>query len=368
VRLLALALLACAMAQSALAQGAPDWIIASPDGRASAGQRFELVVIAPQGEEPPEELSLRLISKAEDRIISLTAVGVPSGAQRIYAADMPSDLTGVVALELVGRSSSVLSLAVTAKPDPDALRALTGAYGDAAVEPPLSENDPMYFVVGAREGWNARFQLSFKYRLFDQASGFGRDQPWLAGLYFAYTQNSLWDLESASKPFNNTSYRPSLFWRWQRSDDKTWIDGVRAGFEHESNGEEGAASRSINILFLRPEWRWELRGGDSFSFTPKIYGYLDKEDNPDIQKYRGYVDWRFRYDMHGQWIFTPVVRVGTSGKASLLVDASWRIRDLKFGPVGGYLQFQYFNGYGEDILNYNVRQPAQFRIGFASVP
>ena len=45
---------------------------------------------------------------------------------------------------------------------------------------------------------------------------FGRDQPWLAGFYFAYTQNSLWDLDSASKPFNNTSSRPSLFWRWQQ--------------------------------------------------------------------------------------------------------------------------------------------------------
>jgi phospholipase A1/A2 len=226
----------------------------------------------------------------------------------------------------------------------------------------------MYFVVGARDGWTARFQLSFKYRLFDQASGFGKDSPWLSGFYFGYTQNSIWDLESDSKPFRDTSYRPSLFWRWERTDDKTWVDGMRAGLEHESNGQTGDLSRSVNIAFVRPEWRWQLREGGSFEFTPKIYGYLDKKDNPDIQQYRGYVDWRFRYDAGGDWIATPVVRVGTSGKGSVLLDVSKRVRDLKFGPVSGYLQFQYFNGYGEDILDYNVRRPSQFRIGFAIVP
>jgi|KBSMisStaDraftv2_1062788.scaffolds.fasta_scaffold02267_3 outer membrane phospholipase A len=369
-------LVACLLIATAAARGfaaekgtLPDWIIASADGRATAGQRFELVVIGPQGEEPPDELQLRIKSAAaEERIVTATAIGVPTGAQRVYAADMPSNVVGPISIEIAGRSSSVLSMIVAATPDSDALRALTGAYGEPGVEPPLSENDPMYFVVGARDGWSARFQLSFKYRLFDQGSGYGKDQPWLAGFYFAYTQNSIWDLDSASKPFRDTSYRPSLFWRWERADDKTWIDGLRAGFEHESNGKEGDLSRSINILFVRPEWRWKLHEGGSFEFTPKVYGYLDKEDNPDIQKYRGYVDWRFRYDSGANWIATPVLRVGTSGKASLLVDVSYRIRELKFGPVGGYLQFQYFTGYGEDILDYNVKNPAQFRIGFAIVP
>jgi outer membrane phospholipase A len=344
----------------------PDWIIASADGRASAGQRFELIVIGPPNAELPDELQARLKVDVDERIVTLVAVGLPTATQRVYAGDMPANLAGPVTIELIGRSSSTLTLTVTGKPD--TLHALTGQGGDPRVEPPLSENDPIYFVVGARDGWSARFQLSFKYRLFDHGSGFGRDQPWLAGFYFAYTQTSAWDLESDSKPFRDTSYRPSLFWRWQRTDDKTWIDGLRAGYEHESNGKEGDLSRSINTLFVRPEWRWKLRDGDFFEFTPKVYGYLDKADNPDIQKYRGYVDWRFRYDAGGEWITTPQLRIGTSGKASLQLDVSKRIRDLKFGPVSGYLQFQYFTGYGEDILDYNVKRPAQLRIGFAIVP
>jgi outer membrane phospholipase A len=29
---------------------------------------------------------------------------------------------------------------------------------------------------------------------------------------------------------------------------------------------------------------------------------------------------------------------------------------------------QYFNGYGEDILDYNMKRKSQLRIGFAIVP
>lgn len=246
-------------------------------------------------------------------------------------------------------------------------------HGAAAAEPPpgepalpISDNDPMYFVLGLRDGANARFQLSFKYRLFDYGSGFGRGQPWLAGLYFGYTQTSLWDLASESRAFRDTSYTPSLFWIWRRTDERTWIDAVRVGVEHESNGDEGARSRSLNTVFVRPEWRWQS-GERKLEFTPRINGYVDKGENPDIANYRGFVDWRVRYDSGGLWITTAVARAGSSG-GSLLLDLSRRTRDVKLGPVSGYLHAQYFNGYGESILDYNVRRKSQLRLGFAIVP
>ena len=62
------------------------------------------------------------------------------------------------------------------------------------------------------------------------------------------------------------------------------------------------------------------------------------------------------------------VCLGTAGKGSLLLDLSKRTRDLQFGPVSGYLHVQYFNGYGEDILDYNFRRRSQLRVGFAIVP
>ena len=347
------------------AAATPDWLIASPDGRVSAGEPFALIVVGTTREPPPDELDLRVRSEPDERTIRLRATSATVHGRRSYTGVMPAGLAGAVILDLAGRNSSVLQLNVT----PQAQRAPPGERRDLReYEPPLSENDPMYFIFGAREGYSARFQLSFKYRLFDTGTGFGRDRPWLSGLYFGYTQNSLWDLSSESKAFRDTSYRPQLFWKWDRTDEKTFVDSVRIGVEHESNGRDLERSRSINIAFVRPEWHRELAGGHAIQFTPKIYSYLEREENPDISAYRGYVDWRLRYDAAGDWIATAVARRGTLGKGSVLLDLSKRARDLRFGPVGGYFHLQYFNGYGEDILDYNLRRKAQVRIGFAIVP
>jgi len=269
-----------------------------------------------------------------------------------------------VAIRVADPPSNVVMLTVTRS---DRVQSLTGA-AEGEQEPPLSENEAMYFVIGASSHWSARYQLSFKYRLFDNDAGFGKERPWLTGLYFAYTQTSLWDLESESKPFFDTSYRPSLFWRWLRTDDRTWIDAVRVGLEHESNGQGGTDSRSLNIAFIRPEWRWKTSTLGNYEFTPKAYIYLDKGDNPDIQQYRGYVDWRGRWDSGDDWIVTLLGRVGTARKGSIQVDVARRARDLKMGPVSGYFYLQYFNGYGESLRDYDQRHTAQLRFGLAIIP
>lgn len=359
MRLLAQCLVLPLLLCAAAARAAPDWILASEKARAQAGERFELIVLNLGGAPLPAELAVKLKADVDERVVTLRSDGA-----RAYSGVMPAGLAGTVTLQLAGQESNELMLLVAARVD--TVQALTGRR--AGDEPPLSENDPMYFIVGAREGYSARFQLSFKYRLFDLGTGFGRDQPWLSGLYFGYTQNSLWDLSSESKAFRDTSYRPSLFWRWERTDEKTFIDALRAGLEHESNGRDGPRSRSLNIAFVRPEWHWRRADGGHFELTPKFYGYFDHEENPDIHRYRGYADWRARYDAAGEWIATGVARLGTSGKGSVLLDFSKRVRDLRFGPVSGYFHVQVFTGYGEDILDYNVRRKAQLRLGFAIVP
>ena len=70
-RLLAALLLAAAGAHGFAAErGAlPDWILASADGRAIAGQRFELLVVGPPGEEPPKELQVRFKSDVDELLI-----------------------------------------------------------------------------------------------------------------------------------------------------------------------------------------------------------------------------------------------------------------------------------------------------------
>jgi outer membrane phospholipase A len=340
----------------------PAWLLVAPQ-RVIAGERFEVIVVAPPNQALPDELDLRVNVDVAELVLRAQAQTPAEAGRRRYAATMPARAGGPATLALAGRDSNAIALVIARR---DSVQRLTGRE-QALEEPPLSEEEPVYFVVGANHGTNARFQLSFKYRLFDPTSGFGAERPWLVGFYFAFTQTSLWDLSAQSKPFHDTAYKPSFFWRWQRVDERTWIDGARLGFEHESNGQAGETSRSINTLFVRPEWRWAV-GTGTVEFTPKVYTYLSKGENPDIPLYRGYVDWRLRYDAGGQWITTALLRVGTAGKATALVDMSRRTRDLKVGPLSGYLHLQYFNGYGESILDYNVRDPWQLRIGLAIVP
>lgn len=349
--------------QAAFAQS-PDWLLVSESARAQAGARFELLLAAPEGAVLPDEISVQLRSGVAEADLKMQAVAPAASGRRRYAALLPASSSGAVSIRLADPPSNTVALIVARS---DTVQTLTGAP-EGEQEPPLSENEPMYIVVGARDDWSARFQLSFKYRLFDYDTGVGRQAPWLAGFYFGYTQTSIWDLSGESKPFRDTTYRPSLFWRWLRTDDRTWLDALRAGLEHESNGGQGASSRSLNIAFVQPEWRWKTASLGSYEFTPKLYYYFDKGENDDIDRYRGYVDWRFRWFSGDNWIFTALARMGAAHKGSVQLDLARRARDLRIGPVSGYWYVQYFDGFGESLIDYNVRRPSQLRVGFAIVP
>jgi outer membrane phospholipase A len=232
-------------------------------------------------------------------------------------------------------------------------------------EPVLSANEPIYFVVGS--GGTARFQLSFKYRMFDPGSLPVAWFPLLAGLYFGYTQTSIWDVSAKSAPFRDTSYRPSFFWQGAPRGKGLMPDLWRAGFEHESNGQEGVNSRSINTLFAQPVWRAEFSNGRTLIFAPKLYGYSEKANNPDIQRYRGYVDWNLRFGHEDGWLLATRLRRGTAGHRSAQFDLSYPLRHPLFARTGGFVHFQLFTGYGETMLDYNVNRGTQARLGFSIV-
>src|SRR5690606_20844472 len=195
------------------------------------------------------------------------------------------------------------------EPDP-VLRAT-----DTTPPPALQTHEPMYFLVGRREGMtSARFQLSFKYRFFDERNPLRRIAP-VDKLYFGYTQTSIWDLSEDSSPFRDTVYRPSLFYFdpdvWSSTDGSHTI-GLSAGLEHASNGRGGDDSRSINIAFVEPSWRKFLSDSKWYvSVSPKLWAYLDKEDNPDIADYYGYGALSLKLGRVDGWLFGARWRKGT---------------------------------------------------------
>ncbi|WP_413816468.1 phospholipase A [Pigmentiphaga sp.] len=231
----------------------------------------------------------------------------------------------------------------------------------------LSPYEPVYFSLGLRPDLNARFQISLKFRLFQpdnaQESGFFNN------LYLGYTQTSLWDLGGESAPFRDSSYRPAVFWlserAWESADRRKAL-GLESGFEHESNGREGDTSRAINSLYARPMLSYRFDDGSTVSFGPKIKYYLSREGNPDIADYRGHVDYQVRWAKPDGLMLSALARKGYE-KGSVQLDMAYPLRKLGLGNLNGFLHVQYFNGYGETLLDYNRRARSQLRIGLMIV-
>jgi outer membrane phospholipase A len=369
-------LLCCCIA----ADAAAGWLIATADESAEVGALLEFQVVRPDVAQVwPATLRLRLQRDgATVGEIDLRADDVDGeGLRRRYRAPLPSLPAGLLRATLADRPSNRLALVVRPAGSVDTLERMAGPSpaGDGVrldplpdEEPALSANEPMYIVAGARDGLDARFQLSFKYRLFDAQSLPARLFAPLARLHFGYTQTSLWDLGENSRPFRDTSYRPSLFWQGRVGESGGLVpDYLRGGYEHESNGRDGDKSRSIDMLFVQPAWRREFADGSTFFFAPRVHTYLDRGDNRDIARYRGHADWIMRYGKEDGWILSARLRRGTAGYGSGQLDLSFPLREPLFSRVGGFLHFQVFSGYGETLLDYNVKRPPQFRIGFSIV-
>ena len=230
-------------------------------------------------------------------------------------------------------------------------------------------HEPMYFLIGGRDPVSARFQFSFRYRIFDEQGVVAENIPVASGLYFGFTQTSLWDLQSESKPFRDSSFRPSLFYRFALDDpDKRGSLALSGGYEHESNGQEDMPSRSIDTLFVRADARLRLsESGTYLGVVPKAWTYLDREDNPDIARYRGHAELGLRLGRDDGWLFSTLIRRGTEGKMGTQYDLSYPIRRSVFSGVGAFVHLQAFKGYGETLLEYDENKEAQYRIGVSLV-
>jgi len=229
----------------------------------------------------------------------------------------------------------------------------------------LSFFEPMFFAVGDGSDANAKMQLSFKLRLYEPTDKTSRD--FVDNMYFGYTQSAFWDLTSYSKPFIDTNYMPSFFYYIPNTDWRVGGNavGFAAGIEHESNGKDEPESRSLDVLFVRPYFNFGDTRDFHWSASPNLYAYIEKSENSDIAKYRGYGDLHLSYGKDNDWQAAWILRKGTSTeKFSAELQATYPINQWYPG-VSGYLMLQAFTGYGEYLLDYNEREPWSVRIGYA---
>ena len=386
--LLVAALLTTTSFAASLASAEISLSIAGARSEAQA-VRFDLLVLnddATRGDQHvvPARLPVRVttaynafdaVAVREDETAADETVEVRAGGFARVAYVVTEQTTGEVSVTLrdapattpttrtSSRPSNPIDLIV--KPDPE-YRSELGLVEHLANR--IKPHEPIYIIAGDEDP-TTKFQFSFKYQILNPEGPIARKVPALAGVYFAYSQTSLWDLGDASNPFFDSVYRPEMLVSYENlerfiADPRDgspllpeWIElAAQAGYRHESNGRDGEDSRSLNYAYVRPIVTF--RGARTWFLTlaPTFYTYVgDLSDNPDIRDYRGHVELRAVVGQGGGVQLAAIGRLGDNGdqKGSIELDLSVPIRKISAGNFDVYFHTQYFAGYGETLLTYD---------------
>jgi len=202
------------------------------------------------------------------------------------------------------------------------------------------------------EQQEAKYQISIKAPIYD----YHRHE--LEGIYVGITLKAWWQIynESLSKPFRETNYEPELFYQWVPTYDLGVIDlvGFHLGINHQSNGQSNAFSRSWNRIFASTMFRHE-----KFYATLKTWYRIPEDekedpldpsgdDNPDIEDFMGNFELELGATYEGI-NFTAMLRnnLQSDNKGAFELNATYPISS-RFA-----LLLQYFNGYGESLIDYD---------------
>jgi outer membrane phospholipase A len=238
----------------------------------------------------------------------------------------------------------------------------------------IVRHEPVYFLIDpgiGAEPVTAKFQVSVAFALVadprqSREPGHGR----IDGLYVAYSQTSFWDLESESKPFLDSSYRPEGFWhhRLPAGTLGSVSAALEPGFQHESNGKAGDDSRSYNTVFLRAPWTWILGDGPVLGAEAKVLAYVgDLSENPEIERYRGHGELVVRLGEDDGWMAMARGRLGEDwDRGSVELSVSHPLDVWSDGWAGGYLYMQTFLGWSESLAGYDQKtEQPRLLVGWA---
>lgn len=209
----------------------------------------------------------------------------------------------------------------------------------------------------AYDNVEVKFQISLKAQAVEDLFGDNGD------LYFAYTQQSLWqayDFDNSS-PFRDTNYEPEMFVTFDTDFDVFGLQNrmIVLGAVHQSNGRGNEdLSRSWNRIFA-------IFGLDRGNFAMAIKPWYripedeEEDNNPNIEDYIGYGDLKMAYK-YGAMEFAAILRNNLQtddNRGSVQLDWTFPLaREIR-----GYVQ--YFNGYAETLLDYDHKDE-RIGIGF----
>jgi len=183
-------------------------------------------------------------------------------------------------------------------------------------------------------------------------------------LMLTYTQKSYWKLYRQSAPFEDNTYNPGLMLIKPVIKDNRLLGVASLALEHESNGKDSLDSRGWNYLVFSGLYNFN----SAFSVQLKLWagildqGYpdLDGGGNPDYFKYRGYGLLGFHFKSPNDMVrlsayINPRPDFGHFNTEAEL-NFKFKAKSIQ------YLYIQWYNGYCENMLDYN-RYTSMVRAG-----
>lgn len=206
-----------------------------------------------------------------------------------------------------------------------------------------------YFIFGCpighgirRDNTNIKFQISIAQRLTKSTLPLG------TYLFLFYSQKCFWNVLENSMPMTDLNFNPGIGLTKPLFVKNRFVGKINLIVEHESNGRDGAASRSWNRLSL----------GGSIMIDPSIVVHgkfwlpvIDGSENKDILNYCGIYQMGTSFtSQNGRFgcAVTLVKRKGWRLNYNTIVELNYRI----FKRDNQFLFLQYYNGYGEGLLDY----------------
>lgn len=221
----------------------------------------------------------------------------------------------------------------------------------------MREYDTNYFITGEPD---TKVQFSFQFRLLKHYD-----------FNLGFTEILFWDLgKKESNPFSEINFNPELFYRYEIKND-SHLKTIKFGWSHLSNGEKGEASRSIEALYLQLIQQSHLGFGVQSAHIRFRYFFSPDKTNKDIRDYRGPIIIKLFFTSLGEKIFKSEEAyveyynggkfAGDFSKSSVRVSLRFKVWTTEYAPK---IFIQYFNGYGENLKKYNIREET-YRIGFS---
>ena len=228
---------------------------------------------------------------------------------------------------------------------------LLAASNDDTNEAPFATQFPSEDT--SLEDTEVKFQISVKFPI--AVDLFER----IGDVSFAYTNRSFWQMyNDNSRPFRETNHEPEVFLTlkndWELLGFRNTF--VNIGISHQSNGRGATLSRSWNRFYTS----FILEKNNLIlAFKPwyRIPENKLKDDNPDIEDFMGNFELAAVYKRRKNTFSAMLRNTLESEHSRGAVQVDWIFRLNRH--TNGYLQ--YFNGYGESLVDYNYDQQS---IGF----